>query len=573
MAKMIPPYLSPEIKSNAERKVFAWFRDAPDTADWVVLHSLGIANHKNLIYGEVDFVVLAPQYGIFALEVKGGRVSRVQGVWQFINKYGTMITKSRGPFEQAASGAYSLMDVIKRKYGHYSKVSQIFFGFGVMFPDITFEMNEIDARQWQIFDERDKENVTMYIRRLSANLRRQWEEKYGNSGNNKIPNKEDIKELACFFRGDFDKAVSLATRIKNVEDELIQLTEEQLECLDQLEDNPRCLIEGTAGTGKTLIAVETLKRAVVNGEKTALFCFNTKLGLWLQKYFAGSDAALRPEYIGTFHDYILQITAAAGISLVKPETAGQEFYRQEMPLAALEAAEKLAVKFDRIIIDEAQDLINENYLEVFDTLLQGGIRQGRWNIFGDFTQQAIYSDLSGGDMKTFLDNRAAYVKCRLKINCRNTKPIAAEIRCLTGFDKDNKLLIKTEGPPVSYYQWNDSGDQKEKLETILEQLLKKDEVPPKNITILAPVRREHSVIAELSIPIADYEPDITDTITFSTIQAFKGLENACIILTGISSYEQEKLMYVGLSRARSALIILESTGAHRQRIKVGKLNP
>jgi hypothetical protein len=52
MSRMIPSQLSPEIISNAERKVFAWFRDAPETEGWVVLHSLGIANHRSLIYGE-----------------------------------------------------------------------------------------------------------------------------------------------------------------------------------------------------------------------------------------------------------------------------------------------------------------------------------------------------------------------------------------------------------------------------------------------------------------------------------------------------------------------------------------
>ena len=42
MARMIPSVISPEIKSNAERKVFEWFRDDPETEGWVVLHSLGL---------------------------------------------------------------------------------------------------------------------------------------------------------------------------------------------------------------------------------------------------------------------------------------------------------------------------------------------------------------------------------------------------------------------------------------------------------------------------------------------------------------------------------------------------
>ena len=76
MAKMIPSVISPEIKSAAEKHIFEWFRDDPRTSDWIVLHSLGISNHNTVIHGETDFFILVPYMGLFALEVKGGRVKR-----------------------------------------------------------------------------------------------------------------------------------------------------------------------------------------------------------------------------------------------------------------------------------------------------------------------------------------------------------------------------------------------------------------------------------------------------------------------------------------------------------------
>ena len=87
MAIMIPSVMSPEIKSNAERKIFEWFQSAPGTDKWIVLHSLGITTHNKVIYGETDFLVLAPQLGIFALEVKGGRVKRENGICNFCQIY------------------------------------------------------------------------------------------------------------------------------------------------------------------------------------------------------------------------------------------------------------------------------------------------------------------------------------------------------------------------------------------------------------------------------------------------------------------------------------------------------
>jgi KaiC/GvpD/RAD55 family RecA-like ATPase len=563
MARMIPTLLSPEIKSNAERKIFAWFRDAPDTDDWIVLHSLGIANHRNLIYGEIDFLALAPFYGIFALEVKGGRVSRSEGIWQFTDRYGKINTKTRGPFEQAQDGIFSIASAIKKKYGDDSKLSKIFFSSGVMFPDIEFKTDGIDTHQWMVFDKNDGDDVKRYIHRLSTNVHKQWEEKYNKYYEEKLPDRKDIKEIAKFLRGDFDKVVTLASSIKTVEEELIQLTAEQTKCLDQLEDNPRCLIEGGAGTGKTLLAIEAAKKAAASGEQIAFFCFNKLLAAWLKNYFEAVDSHLRPLYIGTFHDFIFEIAEKSGNKINQPEKTESDFWQTELPIAGLDAAEKLAIKYDRIIIDEAQDLINDNYLEVFDCILRAGLERGKWFIFGDFSGQAIFSSISEKEMKTILDDRTAFVRFRLKTNCRNTKPIVNEIMDITGFDKNN-FLVKTEGPPVSFFTWKNREDQKEKLENLLERL-KKEKIPNDQITILAPVRFDHSTAKTLSTPIANYSASPTGTISFSTIQAFKGLENSVIILIDIISYSNDPLMYVALSRARSSLFVFETEKARAER--------
>ena len=77
------------------------------------------------------------------------------------------------------------------------------------------------------------------------------------------------------LRGNFDKVMTIGKKISYVEESLISLTEEQFRCLDQLEDNPRCLIRGAAGTGKTLLAIEEVKRSAALGQKVAFFCYNS----------------------------------------------------------------------------------------------------------------------------------------------------------------------------------------------------------------------------------------------------------------------------------------------------------
>ena len=87
--------------------------------------------------------------------------------------------------------------------------------------------------------------------------------------------------------------------------------------------------------------------------------------------------------------------------------------------------------------------------------------------------------------------------------------------------------------------------------------------------ILSPRKRIDSVVALLnSIRIAEYSVTGTGQIRFSTVQAFKGLESSTIILTDIESYNDEKLIYVGLSRACFDLHVLETQEASDMRNKL-----
>ena len=136
MAIMIPSVISPDVKSDAEKRIFKWFKDAPGTDDWIVLHSLGLAYHSTLIHGETDFVVIAPHLGIFALEVKGGQVRRSSdGIWSFINRYGQENRKERGPFDQAWDGIHSIIDFIQKLMAKLPAVVILMLLFYVVFND------------------------------------------------------------------------------------------------------------------------------------------------------------------------------------------------------------------------------------------------------------------------------------------------------------------------------------------------------------------------------------------------------------------------------------------------------
>jgi len=73
--------------------------------------------------------------------------------------------------------------------------------------------------------------------------------------------------------------------------------------------------------------------------------------------------------------------------------------------------------YDEIIIDEAQDLLRDKYLDVIDLILKGGLSAGRWRMFGDFEKQAIFSasNLSLEEFKTKRVKDIASYQLRVKL--------------------------------------------------------------------------------------------------------------------------------------------------------------
>ncbi|MBR5292176.1 MAG: PhoH family protein [Clostridia bacterium] len=568
MAIMIPSVISPEIKSNAERKIFEWFQSAPGTDKWIVLHSLGITTHNKVIYGETDFLVLAPQLGIFALEVKGGRVKRENGIWYFTNRYGKTNSKVRGPFEQAKDGIFSIVEAMKKRVDiDHRHIPNVLFGYGVLFPDIEYTSSGIDEEQWQVFDSRDGADVKQFIKRLADGAKGKWEALYGPLNKSKLPDAADVRYMASILRGDFDCAVAMSVQLRNANEALIALTKEQYRCLDQLDDNPRYLIQGPAGTGKTLLAIEEVKKFAARGDKVALFCFNSNLADWMSNYFDDMPESVRPQYVGTFHKYMTQVAKDADLLPVYPHDPEkvQQYYQEDLPEAAALALLESGELYDIVVVDEAQDLIRDSYLEVLSASIKKGLARGRWTMFGDFSMQAIYAaGMSGADMIEKLEDQTSFIRFKLTVNCRNTKPICKEIETVTGFKAPHDLWTKVDGPPVQYITWSTMEGQCKKLKDVLKQL-ENAHINPEQITILSPRKKEDSVVSMLDgYVIKDFRlPPGTNT-TFCTIQGYKGLENTVIILTDIEAFSEEKLMYVGLSRACSGLFVLESDAAKKE---------
>ena len=59
-----------------------------------------------------------------------------------------------------------------------------------------------------------------------------------------------------------------------------------------------------------------------------------------------------------------------------------------------------------------------------------------------------------------------------------------------------------------------------------------------------------------------------DGILLTSIASFKGLESKVVVIADCTSYADFSLYYVGISRAKAKLCILESAAANSQRISL-----
>jgi len=566
---MIPPNYSPKTPAG-EKDLFNKLRDDPDTAGWVVLHSLDIRKHLSKIEGELDMLVLAPGLGVLCLEVKGCDVSRQQGKW--IYPYETSI---EGPFKQVSKAMHSL-----RKYlvERDCSLSGILFFSAVVFTKVDFHEESPEWHPWQYI------NRKLFIRHpISFNISKIFEHAHehvkGITGqyswyneNGSRPTEWQIRRMMNILRKDFEYAVLPRHDMEQMEERIQHFTEEQFDGLDYLKGNNRIIFKGPAGTGKTFLAIEAARRAVSERKSILLLCYNNLLGDWLKSQTSSLMNENNLFRCGTFHSILLDITGEKPV-----EGASEEYWQKRLPILAADVLlddERKCPLYDMLIVDEAQDLITEEYLDVLDLLLIGGLAGGKWAFFGDFERQAIYLSKIGEGASRALESLAVrapnHVNCTLRINCRNAEPIAETLTITSGLTPGYKRVLHDyEGSDVDPLFYSFAVDQPTLLKKAINSLtgtfnaheivvlsMRGDNascagsVTENSLYKLAPIRKIRDV----------------HTIPFTSIHAFKGLEAAAVIITDIESLDDERsraLLYVGMSRARIRLYMLMHESCRR----------
>ena len=565
MAKMIPAQIESKGISAAERRVFGLLRNDPATQNWIVLHSLGLSRRMHGPYGEIDFVVIIPTEGIICLEVKGGRVSCQDGIWRTMNRYGNVAELKKSPFMQARDGMFALRKSIIRNFGEGSSESRCPIGCAVAFTDVscpplTPEFERSDVIDFDDLRSPISKSILRVARRRLRELRRHL------AGQRVTPSV--AKAIKSFLRPNFEMVVARNVTIDRTESRLVSLTEEQYTRLDELEANPRCLFEGAAGTGKTLLALEYARRAACAGSRVLLVCFNRLLGEWLREQIEDMDVTA-----GTWHAVARRLILKSSVMeefVCKEREAVQHgdfrrLFNELYPLYGGIALEEMDAPFDVVVIDEAQDLVDWHTLDFLNLAMRGGFAGGHWAIFGDFTRQALYGD-TVNPIVVLSRYSEHFVRAKLTLNCRNSRRIAEETTILSGFEKTPFTLGGEMGLPVEHRYWRTNSDLLAALKKVLERLVSEN-IPIANVVILSQRRLENSALAGFKnisrFPIVDCSQGMVGAspsdLKYSTIHSFKGLESQVVIVVDIDTVEGEKshsLLYVAMSRARSLLVLM-----------------
>lgn len=562
---MVPPaFLS--TTPLGERTIFEKLKRDSGTEDWIVLHSLGIKDHPYKVQAEADFIVLAPQLGILCIEVKGCDVSRVDGTWTYHYPSGP-VTTPEGPFRQASSAAHSIRSYIGK---HDKSLARLLVWSAVVFPAIEFDDQSPEWHAWQCIDRqalgarRFGDICADVLSRAHRHMRESGKHWYDSARSK--PSSSEAQKVADLLRGNFEHRGFERFGVDHVEQVLDRFTEEQYLALDEMSANERILFEGAAGTGKTSLALESARRASEEGKRVLLVCYNRLLGSWIRDSMerlpswrrGGSEAT-------TLHSLMQHLTGGAE----DPTSDSQAYWTHLLPDRCISSLIMASgeIQYDVLIVDEAQDLVLDGYLDVMDLLLKGGLSSGRWSMFGDFDRQSIFAGgANASELKDLLAKRASarLASRHLRTNCRNAPMIANAVTAACNLQPGYaRVLNNNIDGRVNPHFYDSEKKQKALLESLAGEL--SSTLGSESVRVLSLRRDEVSCAALLQaegsrifVPLRSGGRD-REHVNYATVHAFKGLESPAIILTDIDNLDDlatQRLLYIGMSRARVTLDML-----------------
>ena len=603
--------------NHAERETFNVLKGGLD--DWVVFYSAKVPQQDSPRPRQIDFVILTGVSAI-CLEVKGGIFSRRNSQW--FNGKG----KSVGdPIDQAESAMYTLKNHAVPELGRLlSETSKDFVAnkelLRIIENDLRFEyalllahpnmVGAIDPPKrrdgWLLLDASHLDRPSRMYDALSEFARNQLPGQLRNRlGAPEYQSR--VGAVRDLFRtlltpADFDGTFVRVNkdRLRNINEQLLRLTEQQERAFRLPQNNDRVLVDGAGGTGKTILALGLARRCANAGDRVLFLCHSYNLCTWLRSQDLPNNVTVGV-YVDTPFDVFFEEQSPShdklslmldGIDQEFDDVAGNIFASDEYPPdltarlnqyeAALEDwAKEVATEFhnsgrtppfDYLIIDEAQRCSAKFLLDLVNSALVGGLINGRWTMLGDFSNQAFGVGLSG--MRDISEELPRWYpginwsRDRLTINCRNSQPIAAALSHLATQDSyQDDPDFQVTGPEISIEYWDEEEEPFSILDRVVRELRGLSVQASRIVVlttvgpnILTPDQKEYGGWRVNDIT-NDYGMLSNADLNHCWFPEFQGLEcDVGIVLVGPGGYEAveygRRILYTAISRVKGQLIII-----------------
>jgi UvrD-like helicase C-terminal domain/Nuclease-related domain/AAA domain len=557
MAKIHPDLLKwrpVDAGGYAERAVAEQLRDGlPDSFD--VFHSVDWSTVDAGVqrFGEMDAVVVDPQGHLVLLEVKAGNLEEQpasdhsDGFSQLLKRYGGIDKNAIG---QSGGQIKAMRHSLKREGFEGFKVAHL-----LVLPDHQIKTASLNLPRDRIVDAKELPDLCRRVLQVIN----QGQESLGNDHGERA-------RLLLFLANFFQLAPDPTARIGMLNSMVTRLSDGLATWVPRIRNDAGLyVIEATAGSGKTQLALRLLSDAGVKGARSMYVCFNRPLADHIAR-IAPANAQ-----VNNFHEM--------AVEHYRRKHGSIDFDEQgifDLATAAL-VADSLSeswpgadpgartARLDLLIIDEMQDM-RADWVEALVSQVKA---EGSVYLMGD-SQQAIYPrdsfDLPG----------AAYIQCNE--NYRSPRKIVDAINLLglTHAKIDARCPEVGHVPDLRVYASADVGGKKA-LETVVTQLLSEG-VNPNQIAIISFAGMGRSEVMGLDHlsgqPISKFTGAFDTagnpiwrkgSLFMETLYRFKGQAAPYVILCEVDfeTFDEKvrRKLFVGMTRAQMHLVVLMSEAA------------
>ncbi|MBY5340437.1 nuclease-related domain-containing DEAD/DEAH box helicase [Rhizobium leguminosarum] len=547
MAIFIPPVAPSDMEHNSEAD-FARALQAGLGAGFIVMHSLPWVNHARDYIGsparegEADFVILHRSHGVLIVEVKGGEIVLKGRKWNRVHK--RHMEEIQDPVRQARRSLWTFKRRIQQICGpRLAEKTMITVAVG--FPHCAFnDQPPIDLPGKAILTLDDMGAIEPAILRA-----------FEAGGRQEELTADEFDAIIKVLAPEFRVYEPLKVGIDASSTLLARLTSQQLAVLRGFEANPRAIIEGVAGSGKTLLAMQRALSFAKSKHSVLFTCYNVELAKWIREELAGHLVENGGNItVSNFHRLGAELCKEAGIDFTPNQANPDLWWDQLAPDLLAQAAMLLHAEpaFDAVVIDEAQDF-SPNWWDALEYLYDpGGPTWAFWDKAQSLRREPIIPPIKDA------------FRFHLETNCRNTRRIAVCASAAANVPSEPFDLAPLGRPPRVIVPPNASA-LSGLVQQELRSLLKEHRLAPKQIAVLAPTQRQNGPLSQVhAINGIPFTSDAAawranSGILWSTARSFKGLEADVILLCGfpgLGDVFTVSDLYVALTRARSHLVIV-----------------